>query len=228
MVSRKPSDRRYAYLDTNILSHWALYRTASDEQLATALPRVRASLDLLKLIKKHAFVDLEFETTDFAYSELFQVMRDNIIANKMLRDGQSLVYFFNLRQQYELTKDEIRDLQGNIDLFYKLLEEIKVKSYTIRLDTEMIEALVEDYGMATPDAIHIAWGSDCNYFVTCDRDLIRIHKLGMARVLSPSTLCTLKWLRWKSQKSDRAINEPPIHVKDVVTAEVIPKGTKRD
>jgi hypothetical protein len=96
------------YLDTSVLGHWVLYHFRPEKFDKPLPPTVQASLTLLHQIR-NGFFSCKFETSDFALTELSQVIRDDLIATKMMRDAQSLVYFQALKDDYALDKDEIFD-----------------------------------------------------------------------------------------------------------------------
>jgi hypothetical protein len=200
------------YLDTNILGHWILYHFRPDEVRGVIPKSVQPSLDLLRLIESKSFT-CKFETSDFALSELSQVIRDNLIAAKMMRDGQSLVYFQSLKNYYALEEEEIVDAIGYMaDIETLLLKiEVTVSKIKIKLFEMSVPSGVDDfcfaYGVDTSDAMHIIWASrrKCKYFITADRRLhaklkgvdLSFH-LGI-ELAHPSTILGLKAIRKHGQ-----------------------------
>jgi predicted nucleic acid-binding protein len=116
----------------------------------------------------------KLETSNFALAELAQVIRDNIIASKMMRDAQSLVYFPSLKDYYELDEDEHHDL---LAYFRQIMELLRTKSVTVRslkIILSDVSAFSAIYGIDTPDSLHIAWAHErnCDFFVTSDKKLL--------------------------------------------------------
>lgn len=199
--------RKSIYLDTSVLGHWLLYYDAEAAKIAEAPRNVQRSLLLLNQIKQRLF-SCSFSTSDFAFTELYQVMRDNIIANKILKDAQSLVYFHELKSQYQLTKTEVDDMIAYLDNFYSLLEKLKIYGYVVQLDMHDAQDLITDLNLSTPDAIHLAWAQSnrfYDYFVSGDRDFLEISgRVKKPRIVRASALHTFKELQAKKNQQKQA------------------------
>lgn len=166
------------YLDSSVLGHWLLYNKAKEPEIVEAPKRVKHSLLLLNQINEGYF-SCQFETSDFAYAELYQVIRDNIIADKIVKDSQSLVYFHELKSGYQLTDDELEDVEYYLDDFNDLLKDLNVVPYIMSLDMRDVQDIIVNLNLSTPDAIHLALAAtshDYDYFVTCDRDFLDFRK----------------------------------------------------
>jgi predicted nucleic acid-binding protein len=195
------------YLDSSVLGHWLLYNKAKEPELIEAPKRVKNSLLLLDQINDGYFSCL-FETSDFAYAELYQVLRDNIIADKIVKDSQSLVYFHELKSGYDLTEEERWDVDYYLDEFNDLLKDLNVVPYIMQLDMRYVERIIVNLNLSTPDAIHLAHAASdehgYDYFVTCDRDFLDFREkidayVQKPKIASPSELHLKRELRAKNK-----------------------------
>lgn len=132
-----------------------------------------ASLDLLRFITRKN-LQCKLETSNFALAELAQVIRDNIIASKMMRDAQSLVYFPSLKDYYELDEEEHRDLLTYFRQITELLRTKSIRVRSLKIMLSSVSAFSAIYGIDTPDSLHIAWAHErnCDFFVTSDKKLL--------------------------------------------------------
>ena len=174
-------------------------------------------MKLLSQIKSH-FYSCRFETSDFALWELSQVIRDNLVASKMMRDAQSLVYFQSLKDQYRLDEEELADALAYSDGMRNLLAELKIEAFPMQFrDESKVDSLCYTHGIDTSDAMHLAWALDhrCQYFVTSDERLISRVKddrfdvrliEGMEPVL-PATLETISVIR--TEPYHPQVQQPP-------------------
>lgn len=157
----------------------------------------RACLKLLDQIKEGHF-SCRFETSSWAMAELSQVIRDSIIALKIVRDGLSLVYFNRLKRFYVLAQDEQDELLLFLHEFPRFLRSQKVIVKTSKIEHSRINELCCKYGIETPDAAHIALAvaQRCQFLATIDRDMLETKpRIEEVRTVRPSFLCTLRQLR---------------------------------
>jgi len=192
----KARERKRVYLDTSILGHWLLYYAVPEEKRDKATSNAKKSLVLLDQIQKGWF-SCRFETSDFALAELLQAVRDDLVANKIKRDGHSPVYFSRLRDYYAFDKDQIEDLEAYIGQLEDLLDEINVVVYEIWIELDTVSYLITNYAIDSSDAVHLAWAERwCDYFATGDLRLLKTKpKIGKLTIVPPSGLHTLKELR---------------------------------
>jgi len=199
--------KKKVYVDSSVLGHWLLYHKAKKSEIAEAPKRVSNSLLLLDQIKQGWF-SCKFETSDFTFAELYQVLRDNIIANKIVKDAQSLVYFKELKEGYRLNEDEIEDLDYYLDEFNDLLKELKVAAYIMTVDMHDVQDFIVDLNLSTPDALHLAWADSFDppydYFVTSDRDFLDFENainsyLRTTKIVRPSGLHLIPDIRTKKR-----------------------------
>ena len=188
--------RKRVYLDTSVLGHWILYYTIPKEQQDKATRNVRRSLMLLDGIQRGLF-SCQFETSDFALAELLQSLRDNILADKLKREGHSLVYFRELKDHEVLEMDEKRDLEAHMGRFEAFFDEINVHVYEIWVELNAVSYLTMNYAIDSSDAVQVAWaGRWCDYFTTGDRRLLDLKpKIGKLLVVLPSRLHAIRELR---------------------------------
>ena len=184
-------------METSVLGHWLLYHKATQSKIAEAPSRVGRSLLLLNQIREGMF-SCGFVTSDFAFAELYQVLRDNIVANKILKAAHSLVYFPELKSQFALSKEEIKDMRTYLDEFYSVLDELKIRAYIMKMDMRRARKFITDLNLSTPDAIHLAWAISkppYDYFVTDDSDFLAIRgRVQKPRIVKPSGVHTCKEL----------------------------------
>lgn len=206
MSLAKAQERKSVYLDSSILGHWLLYHEAEQSKIADAPTNVQRSLLLMKQIREGLF-DCNFVTSDYAFAELYQVIRDNIIANKILKDAQSLVYFHELKSQYQLTGEEAHDMEAYLDNFYSLLSTLKVRTYVLELHMHDVQDIIVGLNLSTPDAIHLAWASSndpYDYFVTGDRDFFEVrNRVKKPKIVRASALHTFREVKARNKGMPR-------------------------
>lgn len=194
---RKPSWNVFsvpsAYLDTSVLGHWILYHSQS-RNMTELPPSARSSLELLRLVR-NGRLDCKLETTDFALTELSQVVRDNLLASKMMRDAQSLVYFQSLKSYYKLDDDEQEDFITYFREFNILLRELKIVGKRMKIMETRTSATAIVLGVDVPDGLHLNWANRqrCKYFVTTDSRLLELIRdenpfMGKMWVINPGQL----------------------------------------
>lgn len=184
------------YLDTSVLANWALLYKQPTEVKQLAEKRAKQCLMLLEQITQGMF-SCNFETSTWAMAELAQVLKDSIIAGKILRDGQSLVFFNKLKRFYSLTKQEQEDLLFHIRKFELFLKSQNIALRKRGTDHLRVNELAFRYGLETSDATHVALASrNCQFLTTTDRDLIEAKpKILEIKVIRPSGLHIYKELR---------------------------------
>lgn len=184
-----------AYLDTAVLGHWILYHSQS-RNMSELPSSVRSSLELLRLIR-NGRLDCKLETTDFALTELSQVVRDNLLASKMMRDGQSLVYFQSLKSYYRLDNEEQQDFITYFREFNMLLRQLKITEKRMKIMETRTSATAFVFGIDVPDGLHLNWANRqrCKYFVTTDNRLLELLReedrnpfMGKMWVINPGQL----------------------------------------
>ena len=150
------------------------------------------------------FYACDFETSNFALTELTQVVRDSLLARKMELDAQSLSYFHQLKDYYQLTLDELGDAFAYLRQVRDLLTRLRVSVTRMSVASQRSEQSIEDLcftkGVDTSDAMHIAWAykRKCKYLATTDRRLLDRAKeipLGGVWIVDPNTLTSKPELR---------------------------------
>lgn len=120
------------------------------------------------------------------------MIRDNLIAIKMMRDSQSLAYFHSLKDDYELDLQEKADALAYMVETMKLLRRVKIEIRHMQVPFSSASALSFQAGIDTADALHVAWAMEqkCKYFVTTDERLIeKVHEnvpIGIQAVKPPT------------------------------------------
>jgi len=189
------------YLDTNVLGHWILLYEEPPDIQAKAEKLAKESLSLLQQIKEDWF-NCELLTSKWAIAELAQTLRDNLVAGKILRDGQSLVYFNKLKDYYLLDKEELKDHETYLINFKILLDSLPVQVLPETFDEKQSQLFVTKYGVDTSDAIHLAIANAENaYMVTGDIRLTKlIEDVQEVKIIKPMGLHTIREVRKNLKK----------------------------
>ena len=195
MVSGE-NKRNTVYLDTSVLANWLLLYRKSKRTRRLAEKKAKESMRLLDRILKGRY-SCRFLISPYVMSELSQSARDNLVALKMIRDGQSLVWFNRLKKQYRLKNWEQADIRRSIDSFAKFLLNKKFILFDAHIDSDDIHRFSLRYSLETHDAIHLSIARrNAAYLVTTDSDLLeskpRIKEMAVVRPAALETLTTLR------------------------------------
>ena len=191
--------KKSVYLDTNVLANWLLLYRKGKKARLRAEKRAKECMRLLDRILKHRYV-CTFLISPYALAELAQSARDNLIALKIIRDGQSLVWFNRLKKRYRLKNWEQAEIRASIDAFTDFLEKNKFVLADVRVHSREVSKLSLKYSLETHDAIHLSIARQrAGYLTTTDPDFLDVEpKIREVKVIRPSTLETIKELRRSS------------------------------
>jgi len=185
-----------AYLDTNVLVNWMLLYRKGRKTRRIAEKRAKECMRLLDDILRGRY-SCRFLVSAYAISELSQSARDNLIALKIMRDGQSLVWFNQLKKRYRLKNWEQADIRESLRSFSRFLSKKGFMEFDAVVDYDEVHRLSLKYGLETHDAIHLCvarHGAD--YLITTDPDLLEVKsQIKEIHVIRRATLRTITGLR---------------------------------
>lgn len=157
-----------AYLDTNILIEYCWIAFFSETQSRKS--------PVYNLVDKGAKGEYEIYISFYTLIELWQHFSDYYLWLKALRDGYSYREFPKVREEYVLTKDEIRSVS-------ELIEKFRNNEYLNYVEPHAFKEMGDEYfkiimgyvrgHMNFYDALHVRTAIDieCDYFVTKDGEL---------------------------------------------------------
>jgi len=155
-----------AYLDTNILIEYCWIAFFSEKKRKSTA---------YSLVEKGSRGEYEIYISFYTLMEIWQHFSDYYLQQRAIRDGFSYRQFSQVRQDYELTKEELNTVSELVQNLRKSEYLNYIEPYTkdmgdkfFNVIMEYVRGYVDFY-----DALHIRTAIDveCKYFVTKDSEL---------------------------------------------------------
>jgi predicted nucleic acid-binding protein len=180
------------YLDTSIIAVWII--TEEEPTKISQLPKKAENAKKLLDSIIAGKLNCRLQTSDWALSEMIQVLRDRAIFKKFFFDGFEFFAFNRLKSEYKIEQIEREIIQEAMVQFEKFLKKIGVEFIKIQISWRKIHEYCLKYSLETPDAAHLLIALEhSDYLVTNDKAFKEAGVTDVV-VIDPADLITRKEL----------------------------------
>ena len=174
---------KLVFLDSNVIANWILIADSAErleefrdeEILKERFENISYSYTLVEALI--ATGEYEIKTSNLAIGEVYHVIYNEILSQKMYRLGIPMTLWSKMREKHRLSESEKFLIKDSVSKHLRKLEK-SVELVKDEVDDEIYPKLVLDYRLRTHDAILLTTAilNNCEWFITNDKEIVNLNR----------------------------------------------------
>jgi len=171
------------FLDSNVIANWILIADSAErleefrdeEILKERFENISYSYTLVEALI--ATEEYKVKTSNLAIGEVYHVIYNEILSQKMYRLGIPLTLWSKMREKHRLSESEKFLIKDSVSKHLRKLKK-SVELVKEEVDDEIYPKLVLDYRLRTHDAILLTTAilNNCEWFITNDKEIVNLNR----------------------------------------------------